>query len=258
MAGRSPRGLRSTRHQRCDAHRDARRRRHTAHRRRRHFRPHRRASLGQVRGHEPDRVVQGSRHDDGHLEGRRARSQGGHLRLYRQHFGLRGRLRRQSRHPGRRARARGQDRDGQAQPGRRAQRAAAAGARQLRRLPRDRPRARRAVPGAPRELRQQRPHRGSEDRGVRGRRGARRRPRLPLHPGRQCRQLHRLCPRLRGGVGARRHQSTPPDVRIPGRRQRPDRARRDRQGPGDDRERDPDRAPGLVGTRAGRAGARGR
>ena len=75
--------------------------------------------------------------------------------------------------------------------------APAAGAGQLRRLPRDRARTRRQLPGAPGQLGQQRPHRGPEDGGVRGRRGARRRARLPLHPGRQRRQLHGLHPRLR-------------------------------------------------------------
>ena len=54
--------------------------------------------------------------------GDRARREGRHLRLDRQHLGLRRRLRRARRHHGRRARARGQDRDGQAQPGGRAQR----------------------------------------------------------------------------------------------------------------------------------------
>ena len=78
----------------------------------------------------------------------------------------------------------GQDRDGQAVPGDRPRRAAAAGAGQLRRLPRPRPRAREAVPGAPRQLGEQRPDRGAEDRRVRGRRRARRRPRLPLRAGR--------------------------------------------------------------------------
>ena len=54
----------------------------------------------------------------------RARREGDHLRLDRQHVGVGRGLRRARRHHRRRARARGQDRDGQAQPGRRAQRAA--------------------------------------------------------------------------------------------------------------------------------------
>ena len=158
---------------------------------------HRREGVGQVRGHEPDRLVQGPRHDDGRVEGGRARREGRDLRVHRQHVGLRRGLRHPRRHHRRRAGARGQDRDGQARAGDRARRRAAAGARQLRRLPRHRARTRRPLPGAPRQLGQQRPHRGPEDRRVRGRRGARRRPRLPLHPGRQRRQLHRVRARLR-------------------------------------------------------------
>ncbi len=128
--------------------------------------------------------------------------------------------------------------------------------RQLRRLPRDRPRARRQLPGAPGELGQQRPHRGPEDGGVRGRRGARRRPRLPLHPGRQRRQLHRLLPRLPEERRARRRRRGCPGCSA----SRPRAARRScaasRQGPGDHRERDPHRQPGLVGARAARRATR--
>ena len=56
-------------------------------------------------------------------------------------------LRRPGRHDLRRARARGQDRAGQDGAGARPRRAAAAGRRQLRRLPDPRPRARRRLPG---------------------------------------------------------------------------------------------------------------
>ncbi len=49
---------------------------------------HRRRRLGEVRGHEPDGLLQGSRHDRGPLARRRARREGRHLRLDRQHLGL--------------------------------------------------------------------------------------------------------------------------------------------------------------------------
>lgn len=49
-----------------------------------------------------------------------------------------------------------------------------------------------------------------------------------------------------------------PRMGIPGVRFGADRARRGRQGPVDDRHRDPDRQPGLVEVRAGRAGRVGR
>lgn len=45
-----------------------------------------------------------------------------------------------------------------------------------------------------------------------------------------------------------------PHVGLPGLRQRPDRARRDRQGPVDHRHRDPHRQPRLLAVRTGRAG----
>ena len=65
--------------------RHARRGRHAAHPGSAALRAHRRRGLRQVRGHEPDRLLQGPRHDDGDLEGRRARREGRHLRLDRQH-----------------------------------------------------------------------------------------------------------------------------------------------------------------------------
>ena len=90
----------------------------------------------------------------------------------------------------RRARAGRQDRDGQAQPGDRPRRDAAAGRRQLRRLPHAGPQARRGLPGRAGQLGQPVPHRGAEDRRLRGRRRPRRRPRHPLPAGRQRRQHH--------------------------------------------------------------------
>ena len=134
--------------------------------------------------------------------------------------------------------------------------AAAAGPRQLRRLPRHRARTRRPLPGAPGELGQPRPHRGAEDRGVRGRRGARRRAGLPLHPGRQRRQLHRVLPRLpRGGSTRGVTTRVPRMFGFQAAGSRADRARRGREEPRDDRQRDPHRQPGIVGARP--RGARG-
>ena len=68
----------------------------------------------------------------------------------------------------RRAGARGQDLHGQAQPGDRARRHAAAGGRQLRRLPGHRPQAGGVLPGVPGQLGQPGPDRGPEDRRLRG------------------------------------------------------------------------------------------
>ena len=93
---------------------------------------------------------------------------------------------------------------------------------------RGRPRAGRAgrPPGHPRQLGQPVPPRGPEDGRLRGLRrpgpGARR----PGDPGRQRRQHQRLLgrlPRLPGGRA--RSTGSPADVRLPGRRRRPDRAR---------------------------------
>ena len=162
--------------------------------------PHRLRGLPQGRGRQPDRLVQGPRHDDGHHQGRRGGREGGHLRLDRQHQRQRRRLRRPGRHHLRRARAAGQDRAGQARPGAGARRPAAAGRGQLRRLPGAGQQARDRLPGEPGQHRQPVPHRGAEDRVVRDRRRARRRPRHPLPAGRQRRQHHRLLeglPRVR-------------------------------------------------------------
>ena len=157
----------------------------------------------------------------------------------------------------RRAGARGQDRHGQAQPGDRARRHAAAGGRQLRRLPRHRPQAGRVLPGVPGELGQPRPHRGPEDRRLRGRRRARRRPGLPRPAGRQRRQHHRVLEGLQGVLRAVRvrHAGTLPAVSTktpvmwgfqaagaaPVRRRPPD------HGTGHHRHGHPDRQPGLLG-----------
>ena len=120
--GRHPRVRRPAPRDRRDAGRHPRRGRHAAHPRASPLRAHRARGLGQVRGHEPDRVVQGPRHDDGDLAGGRARREGRHLRLHRQHLGSAAAYAAQAGITCARARARGQDRDGQAQPGDRARR----------------------------------------------------------------------------------------------------------------------------------------
>ena len=168
--------------------------------------------LAQVRGAQPHRVVQGPRHDHGDLRGRPGGRQGGHLRLHRQHQRVRGRLRDQGRHALRRPGARGQDRAGQAEPGDRARRHAAAGRRQLRRLPHPGPQAGRVLPGRAGQLGQPGPDRGAEDRGVRGRGRARRRARHPLPAGRQRRQHHGV---LEGLPRVRRRREPGPATRPP-------------------------------------------
>ena len=61
-----------------------------------------RAGAPEGRGREPDRFVQGPRHDDGRVEGGRARRQGGHLRVDGQHVGVGCRVRDARRDPVRR------------------------------------------------------------------------------------------------------------------------------------------------------------
>ena len=52
------------------------------------LRAHRLRGAAQVRGRQPDRLVQGPRHDHGHLDGRPGGRAGCHLRLDRQHLGV--------------------------------------------------------------------------------------------------------------------------------------------------------------------------
>ena len=158
-----------------------------------------------------------------------------------------------------RARARRQDRDGQAQPGDRARRHAAAGRRQLRRLPDPGPQARRGLPGRAGQLGQPGPDRGPEDRGLRGRRRPRRRPRHPLPPGRQRRQHHGLLEGL-PRVPPRQRAARPGDDGCPqmwgfqAAGAAPDRPGPPRRRARHHRHRDPHRQPRLV--EAGRGGPR--
>ena len=154
-----------------------------------------------------------------------ARRQGGHLRLHRQHRASRRRLRGPGRADLRGARAAGQDRARQAGPGAGARRQAAAGRRQLRRLP-GAGRASSPLDYPVALVNSVNPDRldGPEDRRVRDRRRARRRARRPLPAGRQRRQHHRLLdglPRVRDAGGATPRAA---DVRLPGRRRGADRA----------------------------------
>ena len=98
------------------------------------------------RGPQPDRLVQGPRHDDGRHRGGRPRPEGRAVRVDRQHLGLGGRLRRAGRHHLRGADPAGQDRDGQARPGGHARRQDHSDRRQLRRLPGAGPQAHRRLP----------------------------------------------------------------------------------------------------------------
>ena len=109
------------------------------------------------------------------------------------------------------------------------------------------------LPGLAGQLGQPVPHRGPEDRRVRDRRRARRRARHALPAGRQRGQHHRVLEGL--------HASTP----TTGCCERPRMwgfqaagaapiVRGERvAAPGDDRDRDPDRQPGVLGRRRGRA-----
>ena len=181
----------------CHAHHHARRGRHAAASRPGALCPHRCEGLGQVRGHEPDGLVQGPRHDHGRLQGRRSTAR-------RPSSAPRPATPRPRPPPTRRTpaspppcscpRARSPWASS-ARPSRTT--------RQLLQvqgnfddcldIARD---LADQLPGAPGQLGQPRPHRGPEDGRVRGRRGARRRTGLPHRPGRQRRQLHRVPPRL--------------------------------------------------------------
>ena len=99
----------------------------------------RRRRVAEGRGRQPDRLVQGPRHDRGDL-GRLPRGRPGRgLRVDRQHLGVDVGVRREGRHHPDRADARGQDRRREDGPGDRARRADRDGAGQLRPLPRSWP-----------------------------------------------------------------------------------------------------------------------
>ena len=145
-------------------------------------------ALAQVGGVEPDRLLQGPRHDGRRLEGRRGRRRGRDLRLDRQHRRLGGGVRGPGRAPRRRADARGRGRGPQGRADPDAGREGARGARRLRPRPRRRAGARRPGHARPRQLDQPEPPRRAEDRGVRDRGGARRRAGRVRHPLRGRRQ----------------------------------------------------------------------
>ena len=183
-------------------------------------RPHRLRGVPQGRGGQPDRLVQGPRHDGGHQHGRRERRQGGDLRVDRQHQRERRRLRGPGRAHLRGARAARQDRHRQAGPGAGARGQAAAGRRLVRRLPRAGQEAGRRVPGGAGQLGQPGPAAGPEDRRVRDRGRARRRARRALPAGRQRREHHRLLDGLHrvpagraGGPGHRGCSASRPAAR---------------------------------------------
>ena len=110
------------------------------------LRPDRRRGLAQGRGRQPDRLVQGPRHDRRAISVAGRGRRGRRLRLDRQHLARRWRP--TPPRPGltaARAGPAGQDRRRQAGAGDRARRPGDHGARQLRRLPRPRPRPGRAT-----------------------------------------------------------------------------------------------------------------
>ncbi len=135
--------------------------------------------LPQVRGREPDRVVQGPGDDGGRVQGARGRRPRGRLRLDRQHLGVGGRLLRPRRPPPGGRAAGGRDRARQAGPGpdlRRARDRGPGRASTTRWGSSASWSTRRA--GRPPELDQPVPAGGPEDGRVRGARAARRRARL--------------------------------------------------------------------------------
>ena len=113
----------------------------------------------------------------------------------------------------------------------------------------DRPRARGAARGRGRQLDQPGAHRGPEDRGVRDRR----RPRRRAHASTASRSA---TPATSPPTGRATREYTDlgqatapaPHARLAGGRRGADRARRAGAAPRDDRHRDPDRQPGVVGT----------
>ena len=170
------------------------------------LRARRRPPVPEVRGNEPDGLVQGPRHDGGHEQGRRGGKPRLRLRLDGEHGGLGRGLRREGRRRVFRGRACGQDRLGQGGAGSRARGPDSPDRGQLRRCPRalaeDREGDRRGHAG---ELRQPRPHRGSEDGRLRGCGSPRKSPRRP-GPARGQRGEHHIVLEglqrvARGGAG---------------------------------------------------------
>ena len=152
----------------------AARRRHTAAACAPAVRIHRLHGASEGRGAQPHRVVQGSRYDDGGHRGGRPWSEGGVVRVDRQHLGIGRGVCGAGRHHLCRADTAGQDRDGQAGAGRHARRQDHPDRRQLRRLPGVGPQAHLRLPdGVTCELGQPFSYRGPEDRGFRDRRRAR-------------------------------------------------------------------------------------
>ncbi len=165
--------------------RDPARGRHAAGRQPLAVRAARCRGVAQGRGRQPDRLVQGPRHDGRALRRGRAGGGGGRLRVHGQHLGVDGGLRGAGPGEAAGAGAAGQDRGGQAGPGDRARRPGDHGPGQLRRLPAHVAGAGRALPGRPGELGEPDAHRGSEDGVLRDRGLPRRRTRRARAPGRQ-------------------------------------------------------------------------
>ena len=222
------------------------------------LRADRRRGVAQGRGEQPDRLVQGPRHDRGHL-GRQARGRRGRgLRVDRQHVRVDGGLRRQGRPQAARADPRGQDRRRQDGPGGRPRRPDHHGPRQLRPLPRHRARAGEGLPRRAGQLGQPGAPPGPEDGVVRDLRLPRRRPRLPPAARRQRRQHRGLLDGLPAVRRTRPLLQAARDARLPGRGCGAAGDRRAVPRPGDQGHRDPRRQPRVVAPRRdGGQGVRG-
>ena len=215
--------------------------------------------LPQDRGGQPDRLVQGPRHDGRGQPGRRRAAP----RPSSAPPPATPAPARPPTPPGPAWAARcwcpaGNDRAGQAGPGAGLRSPAAPGRRQLRRLPGAGAQAGHRLPGRPGQLGEPRAAARPEDGRVRDRGRARRRPGRALPAGRQRRQHRRLLAGLPGAAGRRPGQQDAADVRLPGQRRGADRQRRAGAQPGHGGHRDQDRQPGVLAAGRGGQGRVGR
>ncbi len=212
------------------------------------------AYLPQVRRLQSHGILQGPRDDPGHLQGGGSRLARRHLRLHRQHVGLRRGLCRARGHTRLRHGAQGRGGHRQALAGGDTRSDRARGRRQLRPGAVHRHPDRGASPRHPGEQPQSLPSRRPEDGGLRGGRPARARAGLSPHPRGERRQYLGLLARLPRVPPRGPRQGAAEDDRLPGRGRRPH-----RRGPHHRRAQDPGhghshRQSRLVG--AGQGGAR--
>ena len=202
--------------------------------------------LPQIRGTQPDRFVQGSRHDGGGFEGARRGGQSGGVRFDRQHVGVRCGVCGSRRNPLHRGTSRRKDRSREAGSSRRSRSIDRARRWQLRRRPGAGARTHFRARGDAGQLDQPLPDRRSANGGVGGRFGTRRSPRGALAAGRQCGEHHRLL------AGLCRSRASTTHVGLPGCGGGAHRARRGRRLSRDGGDRDPDRKPRILGRRGSR------